>query len=189
MQWVQSVSPERPLRALSAALPASPHPESCSSQSASLMRRESTLRHIFLHRRSQAQKLSLGPTPCCSGEGVMWAKSSYSSYPHSNAFKLFFLPTVWGTNFSSGNSDFHVGSLINVFQRLPGLRQRRAGAGSQATAGSTIRTKVCVPITQCSVGVRLDPLAYGAISHRSHRDNLWMDAKFLLLGWGSEKSK
>lgn len=116
------------------------------------MRRESTLWHIFLHRRSQAQKLSLGPTPCCSGEGVMWAKSSYSSYPHSNAFKLFFLWTVWGTNFSSGNSDFHEGSLINVFQRIPGLRQRRAGAGSQATAGSTIRTEVCVSITQCSGG-------------------------------------
>ena len=28
--------------------------------------------------------------PCCFGEGVKWAKSSYFSYPHSNAFKYFF---------------------------------------------------------------------------------------------------
>ena len=152
---------------------------------------------------------------CHAVPGKEWCGQSQASplihTPMRSNF--FFLPTLWGTNFSSGNSDFHKGSLISVFQRLPGLRQRRAGAGSQATAGSTIRTKVCVSITQCSGGwdsswtlwymvlyptdlteticgwMLLDPLVYGAVSHRSHRDDLWMDAKLLLLGWGSEKSK
>ena len=48
---------------------------------------------------------------------------------------------------------------------------------------------VCLLPNVQGVRLLLDPLVYGAVSHRSHRDNLWMDAKLLLLGWGSEKSK
>lgn len=59
---------------------------------------------------------ALFPTPCCSGEGVMWAKLSYSSYPHSNVrSNFFFPPTVWEPISLLWNTDFYEGCLINVF--------------------------------------------------------------------------
>lgn len=63
-------------------------------------------------------------------------------------------------------------------------------ASSQATAGSTIRTKVCVPITQCSGG-ETPPGSLGircCIPPDLTETNCGWMSNFCCWGWGSEKA-
>lgn len=108
-----------------------------------------------------------------------------------NGSKLVFFPPAVCWNFFAGYLDFYKDSLTRkwlsktVLSRSSWLRQ--AGVDSWATARSTVGTKVCMPIAQCNMWVRLfpGPLAYGTRSHSSQESTFvyWWKQNYCCWGW------
>ena len=99
----------------------------------------------------------LGTVLCHFGRGVMWVKSSCSSYPFHLSSHGFFgsnsvLELLWWIPGLPQGSLVHGWLPKSVFSKDPGPWARGPIASSQATSGSTTRTKVHSPITQCTGG-------------------------------------
>ena len=111
-----------------------------------------------LQENSWAGKISLSPKLCCLGRGVMWVKSSCSCYPFqciqtrivfccSTVLELLF----WKCGLPHRSS--HLWVMPNsLFSRGSWTMAERGCTSSQATAGSTASTEVCLPITQYTGG-------------------------------------
>lgn len=62
--------------------------------------------------------------------------------------------------------------------------------GSWVTSESTAKTRVCLPIMQCTSGQDSHWMMYDAGPHRSHKGILYMDRyRILVVGGGEAKMK
>lgn len=130
------------------------------------------------------------------GGCVMQVKSNCTSYPIPCVQTHLFAPTKYW-NFLSGNLHFHKALLsmgdYPLFSRCSLTMTKRGWKHSWATAESTAKMEVCLPITQCTSGQGFSRSVgvWCWIPQLLQRHFCsWMGAKFLLLrigGGGTNK--
>lgn len=109
-----------------------------------------------------------------SGKEIQ-VRSRHFSYPvYESKLFFFFFPLVLCWSSSYENLDFHVRTLLcgwlsmTVVPEAPGLWLRDARAGSGATAGTTVRTDICLPFTWCICGRDTSWVPWAMMSSLSH---------------------
>lgn len=127
--------------------------------------------------KSLAEKLSLGAELCHLGGGLTLVKWNCFSYPiQCVLFDFFFFlfssvgvgPLPWTIRLPQRLCCLSRSDCLNHCSQggggvVPGPWPRGAGAGLQATSGSTARTEICMTVTiQMYVWLSLGPLTYGA---------------------------